>query len=907
MKPKYATQRFLFGLMIFTVVFLTNCSKDDPIEPDENGSVISKFDTLVNVDLGDAVISYEENLSIRIPQGAVNGDATLSISKIDGSSLPQDEEMVFPEVYEVTLGEQHIYDTPLEITLKFDPEQLNEGKLKYKIGAAYFDESLQRWSLFRNVSVDTLLNTVTISTNHLTKLSWYHFKYALGYTDYISSPYFIIYWSDGKVPSNAEYNSTLTNHKGSAPHYIQDILYYMEEARKVYKKENLTVPDDTTNKAEIRVLELPKGVDGNTSYFGFIRLNQNIEKNANFTQQELVQITCAHELLHYVQDYYYMWTFEGNIIKWWMEATAVQADRIVWPQNKKFEAVSYANEALDEVLGRSWDDCNLDPNWYKAGGFLTYLTTYREGAKLNIPEIIIETGKATNISYFRTILNDHLKNKLSSYGIGHEYRDYMKWAFEHKGPIHIRYIAPLSSTNAPYVAPVRLTESNSKWEQKGTVPYMAVKMVKIMNPESTGTSAFKIVCNDKDTHIEPYLYVTNRDNTTYKNYLTKGDTVKITLDQKNKWIDILCNNISNDKEGMIDLSVQLVLSPEVSSITPASAKVGETVQIKGKNFGSSPAQAEVWFGAVKALASDIVSWIDEQIDVKVPEGAETGDVHVVVEGEQSNNVTFTVTGAPVIIDIIDYTYSWKHDGIRRFTLPNNDVVIKGKSFGDYPSIKKVFINNIEAEFYNWTDTLLRAKIPEQISGNISVRLESSNGISNEFSYFAGLPISYLSTSETIKLDIEFYVMYYNAKAEKDYSRYVGTRPYNFTSDQVSWSGSQLTVNLNHIDNISGTAVYTFSEDGLNIEKVEIDYTKTDLFPNEVVHFTGENFPHSNTLDFNGYEYYDFKTCGPDLEQSTQSFSGSLNYVDDLRSDFKGIDFTKDCSWNSIFLQLMVEN
>ena len=45
-----------------------------------------------------------------------------------------------------------------------------------------------------------------------------------------------------------------------------------------------------------------------------------------------------------------MFTFEGNIIKWWLESTAVQADRIVWPNKSKFEAISYADGFIEKVL-----------------------------------------------------------------------------------------------------------------------------------------------------------------------------------------------------------------------------------------------------------------------------------------------------------------------------------------------------------------------------------------------------------------------------------------------------------------------------------------------------------------------------------------------------------------------------
>ncbi|NOX64854.1 MAG: hypothetical protein GXO85_03420 [Chlorobi bacterium] len=648
-KNSFFTKLFYVSIFVFLSTFLfQTCSNDNPVSPPDGNGNEAKLDTIINVDMSDATITYKDNVSILIPQGTVSGDTKLIVKELTSSSVPTDSEMEFPNTYEITLGNQHIFDKPLKITLKYDPQKLNEGKLKYKIGAAYYDETLKRWALFQDVSVDSVENTVSFTTSHLTKLSWWKFKKVLGYTDYLTSPHFIIYWTDGTVPSNTDYKSSLTSHKGTAPYYIQDILYYLEEARQVYEDQKLTVPKDTTNKVEVRILELSKGEDGNTSYFGFIRISQNIKADNEFSQEELVKITCAHELFHFVQDYYYMFTFEGNIIKWWLEATAVQADRIVWPNKSKFEAVNYADGLINGQLERSWDDCNSDPNYYIAGGFLTYLTTYRDGPKLSIPKIIMETGKASNVHYFRTILNTYLKNNLSSYGIGHEYRDYIRWAYEHNGPIKINYSPPLQAGNGKYVVPVRLTETDPSWNGNVTIPYLAAKIVKIISPTSQGSTTFKIVVNNQDTQIEQYVYVTDKDRTVYKKYLIKNDTLKINLESKNQWIDILSCNIFKDDNGSFDLSVELIQAPTITSITPSTASVGEVVQIKGNNFGASQNNSEVWFGAVKALASDIVSWLDNQIDVKVPEGAVTGDVHIVADGEKSNDVSFTVKDSLIV-------------------------------------------------------------------------------------------------------------------------------------------------------------------------------------------------------------------------------------------------------------------
>ncbi len=86
-------------------------------------------------------------------------------------------------------------------------------------------------------------------------------------------------------------------------------------------------------------------------------------------------------------------------------------------------------------------------------------------------------------------------------------------------------------------------------------------------------------------------------------------TVKVELYENSTNISLTEATISYNVEEDI---------PTISNIAPNIAKVGEVVHIYGKYFGTSQNNGEVWFGSVKA--SDIVSWTDTQIDVKVPQG-----------------------------------------------------------------------------------------------------------------------------------------------------------------------------------------------------------------------------------------------------------------------------------------------
>jgi len=550
-------------------------------EDSDNNLTITQLDTTINVDLSNATINFDKNVIITIPQGAVSGDTKLMIKKLDENTLPSDNEMKLPDVYDITLGSQHIFEKPLQITLNIDETKLNDGALRYKIGAAYYDETLNKWALFKDVAIDSVNNTISFSTNHLTKISWWHFEESIsGYTDFLESSHFILYWTEGSVIPDNQYQTNLRYHTAGTSKYVQDILFYLEEAYSAYSLKNLTVPFIV--KIDVRVKELDEGVLGNTTWLGRIEMSQNIKNNNYFSQQELLQLTCAHELLHYVQDYYFIELFANhsslNNIKWWMEATAVQADRIVWPDKSKFEAIIMANglnnTGLVDMLHRSWDDCNEDPNFYRAGGFLTYLTTYRNGDKLSIPQIIIESGKVYNsLSYMRDIVDTHLKIQLSSNGIASEYRDYIKWAFEGTGDIKINFSRPLDiEYNVDYQIPVQLKPGDPSWNRAETIPYMAAKVIKIINPISSGNSSFKININELSQEIDATLYTSTRSVKIKKGELNDNDSLIVNLTQKDEWVEILLINDSKDDEGNFDITVS---SPEFSNLSIEFSVIGE--------------------------------------------------------------------------------------------------------------------------------------------------------------------------------------------------------------------------------------------------------------------------------------------------------------------------------------------
>jgi hypothetical protein len=551
---KTLSQVALLPVLTGLLLFLTVCKKDTTeSDPTVTPPVTSgDYNGKVNVDKADATIGIANVIDVKIPQGAFSGDATFTIRKLDPATLPVNTDFKPYESFEITSSGGSTFAKNLEIKFKYAE---NKSGKKDKTTVAWYSESAGKWMPFYDVSLDTIQKTATINTNHLCKLSrCSYFNSYYGFTDWTSSLHFNIYWTDPGVMTNALYNSpNKAINLGPYPWYVQDILYYLEEAWRAYKAVDFALPN---GKIDVFLQKMTE--PGETSWYGHISINQTMTGGMYFKTEEFLPTTCAHELLHYVQDYYYFELLDFP--HWWMEATAVQADRLVWPGHAKFEALD-TDYSLALGLLKSWDNCATNPEWYIAGRFLSYLANYRSGAKMNIPDIIKETGKATNVSYYRTIVDTYVKSKLGSTGIGDEFRNFAKWVYDAKGDI--KYPGDDPGANKKVVNPLSTTVP----AQSGsvTVPQLAVGFIECQNQADMKRTIYAKL-NKKSAEVEVMAYYNTYDGTrTYVQSMNENDSVKFVLQNKLGWIDIMVVNKTKDTDnGTATVTFRLETVPTVN-------------------------------------------------------------------------------------------------------------------------------------------------------------------------------------------------------------------------------------------------------------------------------------------------------------------------------------------------------
>jgi YD repeat-containing protein len=196
------------------------------------------------------------------------------------------------------------------------------------------------------------------------------------------------------------------------------------------------------------------------------------------------------------------------------------------------------------------------------------------------------------------------------------------------------------------------------------------------------------------------------------------------------------------------VSFTVVPAPTVTSLSPTSSAVGAAVTITGTNFGSTQGSGTVSFNGTAATVS---SWSATSIAVTVPSGATTGNVVVFASGVNSNGVSFTVVGSPIITSLSITTGA--------VGVP---ITIVGTNFGATQGTGAVSFNGTAATVSSWSATSIAVTVPNgATSGNVVVFASgvNSNGIEftvlNVFSYSRTITIDHTKVPNTDQTNFPF--------------------------------------------------------------------------------------------------------------------------------------------------------
>ena len=172
-----------------------------------------------------------------------------------------------------------------------------------------------------------------------------------------------------------------------------------------------------------------------------------------------------------------------------------------------------------------------------------------------------------------------------------------------------------------------------------------------------------------------------------------------------------------------------ILSPYLASVSPSSVKSGDRLTLTGANFRSSRGGSYVLFAPnVRPSSGDYVTWSDSRIVVRVPAGAQSGDVKVAVIGAGTSGakriVVESVASPPRITSVSPRQVQY-----------SQVVTVTGNNFGSSRGSSTVRIGSVAipaSALASWSNTRIRFRVPTNVrSGNVTVR--TSAGTSNAIS------------------------------------------------------------------------------------------------------------------------------------------------------------------------------
>jgi hypothetical protein len=138
--------------------------------------------------------------------------------------------------------------------------------------------------------------------------------------------------------------------------------------------------------------------------------------------------------------------------------------------------------------------------------------------------------------------------------------------------------------------------------------------------------------------------------------------------------------------------------PVLSAVEPDTLVAGTTVRLRGERFGAQRGSSQILIGG---QGGQSLTWADRKILAIVPDDVTAGQVSIVVDGRESNRLSYSTANKPPVIAGL---------------LPDSGEIggtirIQGRLFGAIRSDGKVLFNALETSTTAWSDTLIEATIP----------------------------------------------------------------------------------------------------------------------------------------------------------------------------------------------------
>jgi hypothetical protein len=184
----------------------------------------------------------------------------------------------------------------------------------------------------------------------------------------------------------------------------------------------------------------------------------------------------------------------------------------------------------------------------------------------------------------------------------------------------------------------------------------------------------------------------------------------------------------------------------INGVSPLSGGPGTFVSITGDYFGNTP--GKVFMGSTQAplAACGAGAWKAWQVIVQVPPGAASGPISLETAPDTSGKKFTDATNdnfGPMISDFtVNNVVRPGLCGVNPpSSLPGAEVQLVGQRFSNAPG--QVFFGqqNVLVSLSNWTDTLIKARVPLLDAGPVGVKVSKNSLDSNSIKFFVDQGLS----------------------------------------------------------------------------------------------------------------------------------------------------------------------
>lgn len=181
--------------------------------------------------------------------------------------------------------------------------------------------------------------------------------------------------------------------------------------------------------------------------------------------------------------------------------------------------------------------------------------------------------------------------------------------------------------------------------------------------------------------------------------------------------------------------------PRITELSPLGAEPGETIVIRGSNFGQERDQSRVELAGQEPTSSRYLSWNDSEIELVVPSAATSGLLYVITSGGRSNPVLFTNTQSePVAQDELRTAPVIESLEPVAVTV-GESLAILGTGFGRRRGDSRVFFTSLGSDeptlevdalsggYLSWSNEAITVRVPG-FAGSGTIRVVTRRGSSD---------------------------------------------------------------------------------------------------------------------------------------------------------------------------------